>query len=197
MTAVKMTPDEIEMLTSHLVKDINYLEFGAGGSTLLALKRGVERCDSVETDRLWVRKLREDATIEFAERCGQLVFHQVDVGPTRAWGMPADESGLRRWPNYFLKAWSLLEEDPDLVLIDGRFRAACGLCALIVCDQTAAILVHDFCAKPSKQRENYHRLLEFADVTERKNTLVRLTRKASATERKMLGVLADTWNDFW
>jgi hypothetical protein len=66
-----------------------------------------------------------------------------------------------------------------------------------VCDQTAAILVHDFCAKPSKQRENYHRLLEFADVAERKNTLVRLTRKESATERQMLAALADVWTDFW
>jgi hypothetical protein len=193
---IAMTHDEVSMLTLSFSENIHYLEFGSGGSTILALQKGVAKCNSVESSVDWINKLREQSVIRDAEQCGRLSFHHADIGPTGNWGMPVDRSGLNRWPQYFLRIWGLLDQNPDLILIDGRFRAACGLCALISSRESTRILIHDFYT-PEPQRDNYRRLLEFADVAERANNLVRLTRKRTASERMMFGLLAEVWNDFW
>ena len=55
----------------------------------------------------------------------------ADIGPTAQFGAPASERHWRRFPaERALDAWTLCRDRglvPDLVLIDGRFRAACLL----------------------------------------------------------------------
>jgi len=52
--------------------------------------------------------------------------HHADIGPTRAWGYPSQNDRVQSYHTYALSVWDRRDfQDPDLVLIDGRFRAAC------------------------------------------------------------------------
>ncbi len=190
-----MHPDEIEMLERHLRPGIAYLEFGAGGSTRLALAHGVTSCHSVESDPVWIEKLRQDQAVREAEAIDRLRFHPIDLGPLLTWGMPADKSRIEHWQSYFLAVWDRLPRDPDLVLIDGRFRTACGLVALALCEPRATVLMHDF-FDPLAIRKNYRTLLEVADIAEQAGQLVSLRRKKGLRPRNLIGRLPAVWTDF-
>lgn len=53
----------------------------------------------------------------------------------------------------------------DTIFIDGRFRVACALSALLHC-QNSTIMIHDFF-----NRQQYHIVLEFLDMIEECETL--------------------------
>lgn len=192
---VAMEPDEIEMLSRHIVAGVSYLEFGSGGSTVFALERGVRRCVSIESDPAWIEMLRRDPRIQQGESDGRLSIEWADIGPVMDWGMPANRSRIESWPNYFLSVWDRLESSPDVVLIDGRFRTACGLVSLLVCPESTTILMHDF-FDALAIRKNYQSLLEYADIIEQQRNLVSLQRKQEATTVKILSRLAAVWSDF-
>ncbi len=192
---VAMAPEEIDMLSRHLVTGVSYLEFGSGGSTIFALERGVRRCFSVESDPAWVDKLRQNPVIRQAEANGRLTIDCVNIGPVMDWGMPANRSRLELWPNYFLPIWEKLGWVPEVVLIDGRFRTACGLTSLLVCPETTSILMHDFYDTLSI-RKNYRSLLDVADIVEQQSNLVSLRRKPNVTATSLLSRLSAVWSDF-
>ena len=109
--------------------------------------------------------------------------------------MPADKSRIEAWPDYYLGVWGRLDGDPDLVLIDGRFRTACALVALVLCPASTTILMHDF-FDPLAIRRNYQTLLEVADIVEAASNLVSLRRKSEVSPRHLIGRLAAVWTDF-
>ncbi len=192
---VAMTPEEIDMLSRHLVAGVSYLEFGSGGSTIFALESGVRCCFSVESDPAWVDKLRQNPVIRQAEANGRLTIDCVNIGPVMDWGMPANRSRLELWPNYFLPIFEKLGWVPEVVLIDGRFRTACGLTSLLVCPATTSILMHDFYDALSI-RKNYRSLLDVADIVEQQSNLVSLRRKPNVTATSLLSRLSAVWSDF-
>ncbi|MEI9805784.1 MAG: hypothetical protein WDN48_17020 [Pseudolabrys sp.] len=53
---------EYELLRGELTKARSYLEFGTGGSTLLAAKCGIRHIVSVHSDRAWVDRIDEHLT---------------------------------------------------------------------------------------------------------------------------------------
>lgn len=191
----RMLEDEIDLFRTYLENSSRFLEFGSGGSTLLALQSGVAKCHTVETDREWIRKLRRIDDVRTAESSGRLSIHPANVGPTRAWGIPSDRSRIAAWPKYFLDVWSELDRVPDTVLIDGRFRTACALVTLLVCPRSTAILIHDFYSE-IPMRRNYPLLLEVAEVVDRRSDLVCVRRKESVAEFALLPYLSKVLFDF-
>ena len=154
-----MEPEGLERLTDRLKTARSYLEYGAGGSTVLAVELGVKQIVSVESDRDFLRAVKWAA-------CGsdddeRLIEHFVDIGPTAEWGNPTDKSCSSRWPAYPSTVWKqyLKEQDyPDLVLIDGRFRVACFLTTLIMAPSGTTILFDDYFDRPHYHVvENYLR----------------------------------------
>jgi hypothetical protein len=192
---VRMTPAEAALLENRMVAGADYLEFGSGGSTLLALSRGVKHCRSVEGDPDWLARMREFEPIATAEAEGRLVFEPVDIGPVGDWSIPTSEDGIRRWPAYFLSVWERLDRAPDLVLIDGRFRTACVLATLIACPSTTCVLVHDFFEK-HPMRSNYRSILDIADIVEAAEDLVSLRKKDDVGNGQLLSRLESAWTDF-
>jgi hypothetical protein len=118
-----MSEEELAFLTKFLSKSANYLEYGAGFSTLLAANLVSKRIVSIETSNEYrdfmISKLplnRKSTSIE--------IVH-TDIGQTGRWGYPANNLESQKWANYF--NWHLQELNhfyPDTVLIDGRFRIA-------------------------------------------------------------------------
>jgi hypothetical protein len=148
-----MSEAEISCYAGLLDGARSVVEFGAGGSTLYALLRGVPRIVSVESHPGWIERLRSNAEIMAAVKEERLTLIHADVGPVTRYGAPADASKTHKWSGYPLAPWKSCNQ-PDLVLIDGRFRVACIAQAVVHCSRSSFIAVHDFWTRPG-----YHEAL--------------------------------------
>ena len=145
------------------------LEYGSGGSTFLALDAGVEFVASVESDAQWAAEIGAALSGRFA--ADRFLVHHADIGPTRAWGQPADRSGFRRYHLYATEIWDHPRfRHPDVVLIDGRFRVACFLTAMIRCTRPVTVLFDDYI-----DRESYHWIEELFPVQDMAGRMARFT----------------------
>lgn len=153
-----------------------YLEFGAGGATLLAAQH-VEFLISVESDRLYRDLVR--SSVEALETGAETHLLHGDFGITAGWGKPLFKLNGYSFSgkNYVNAPWALIEQKQrkiDFVLVDGRYRAACACKALMSPSASnAVILLDDFSDRPE-----YHGVLDFADVLERPGRSVLLRRKS-------------------
>ncbi len=132
------------------------LEYGSGGSTLIAAERAQGTIFAVESDARWLADLR--AWLEAHPPASRVILHHADIGPTRAWGFPKGRKRLESFPLYALSVW---ERDdflaPDLVLVDGRFRLACMLATAYAIERPTILLVDDYADRPA-----YHRFESIA-----------------------------------
>lgn len=154
-----MHPKELAMLTALMSRSHHLLEFGAGGSTTLALKLGVSKVIAVESDTIWIERLRADEAAARAICEGRLQLLHADIGPISTLGAPATGDTQEKWPAYAARPWALVDREAlDLVLIDGRFRAACALHSVLRVRPQTIIAIHDFW-----NRSEYHSVLPFLD----------------------------------
>jgi cellulose biosynthesis protein BcsQ len=182
MTELKprMTDREIEAFCSAISGKQFYLEFGTGGSTLLATRNIRGGVVSVESDRAWIDKLKENDEIAAAFTKGKLAFIPIDVGPVGAWGVPLTEANMRNWPKYYSEVWRSRPSDFDVIFIDGRFRVACALMTAACCVDSALIMIHDY-----TYRFGYTTIEKYFDTVEVIETLVILRRRPTVNYRAL------------
>lgn len=102
------------------------LEYGSGGSTVIAAAKPGARVFAVESDAAWLAMMQRWFDAHPAQANLSLVHG--DIGPTKEWGMPVNNRRVAQWADYPTGVWERGDfEQPDLVLIDGRFRLACFL----------------------------------------------------------------------
>jgi hypothetical protein len=162
-----MSDAELELFKCAITGKEHAVEFGSGGSTLCLLDAGVADIFSVESSASWVRRLlnHEDLRAEVAS--GRLTVYHADIGETKAYGFPANDSRRNDWPGYWREPWRRVDgEKIDLVVVDGRFRVACTLNAIAngIGDET--IVIHDFWNRPG-----YQVLLKYLNCASRTGTL--------------------------
>ena len=108
-------------LEDQLLKTKLYLEFGSGGSTVLANSLGVASI-SVESDRFYAKAVRSGLQHPETAR-----IEVPPMGITAEWGMPLffrRKKGRR----YIAAGFDALEgRFPDFILVDGRYRVGCAL----------------------------------------------------------------------
>jgi hypothetical protein len=141
-----------------------YLEYGSGGSTIVAAKSRV-RFKTVDSDPFFLRAVENKITSEFGSPNGDFLY--CNIGMTELWGIPIFKrlsAGRRkRWKRYPLAPWlndpSFL---PDLVLIDGRFRVACALTTIKYLSNKVSfeILVDDY-----RDRPEYREIEKYAELS--------------------------------
>lgn len=179
-----MTPAEIACYSRYLVNARSLLEYGVGGSTVLAASLGVGSIYSVESDAAWIRQVaRQPEVAAFIEQ-GRAKLTHVDIGPTGKWGYPTDRSRRADWAAYACKPW----RDgiaPDLVLVDGRFRVSCAIQSLLHGKPDILIAVHDFWRG---RRRSYRILLTVLSIVETAGHLVVLRPRTYA--RPLAQILA-------
>lgn len=113
-----MDPPGVERFKRELMRATSYVEFGSGGSTVLADRAGIPSI-SIESDRFYARvvasRLRGNNVRQIA----------VDMGLTGEWGSPifSTPEKARR----YVSAPFGSDLFPDFVLVDGRYRMACAL----------------------------------------------------------------------
>jgi Glycosyl transferase family 2 len=119
------------------------LEYGSGGSTVLAAELG-KKITTVESDKDWAECL--------AGRLAdypRATVHHADIGPTGKWGMPSRPRFHGRFHRYAMAVWDRPDlGDPDLVLIDGRFRAACLATVMLRAKRPTTVLIDDYHNRP-------------------------------------------------
>jgi len=119
------------------------LEYGSGGSTLLAAELPDKRIYTVESDSDWIGRLQG----WFLEHppASMPMLHHADIGPIRKWGHPKSEAAFRLWPGYVQAIWDHADFlAPDAVLVDGRFRLACLLTVALRTRKPVTVLVDDY-----------------------------------------------------
>lgn len=144
-----MTAKELALLQSAIRSSDNYLEFGAGNSTCMAVEaENIRNITVVESDSVfWKDQMLTMPSVEKAYETKRLKLILVDIGVTTHWGYPVDTSCMNQWAMYHSFAFQL-DASYDLILVDGRFRVACILNACLSCAEGAQILIHDFFNRP-------------------------------------------------
>jgi hypothetical protein len=152
-----------------------FLEFGAGGSTVVALDFGVPRIISIESDPAWVEKLKEHPAIYEGISAGRLSLRYVNIGEVKEWGRPANPADNAKWPAYYEGIWSELKQTPDVILVDGGFRVECARAAARNISSSTVLLMHDYWSRPS-----YHKIENDFECIESVGDLA-VFRKRAAT----------------
>lgn len=149
---VGFSEPSIEALLEKLETARVVVEYGAGGSTLLAAERPSTTVITVDSDEEHLKRVLGRAVN--SRVTGRIVALHADIGPTKEWGHPVDFANWRQFPAYAVRPWSYVREHalrPDLVLIDGRFRVACFLATCASIRDDVLIFVDDYPDRP-----NYH-----------------------------------------
>lgn len=123
----------------------NYAEYGVGLSTIYVLTETRNAVRSVDTSAIWI-----ESTVNAVGTRRRLEAVHVDLGPVGDWGRPIDYRERHRIVEY-LEAPFASGFRPDCVLIDGRFRVASFLTALLRCESGSNIIFDDY-----TNRLHYH-----------------------------------------
>jgi len=157
----------VPLFLERLASAGSYLEFGSGGSTVLAAKAGIPFV-VVESDPVFLKAVRKKLIALEAFDPRMQTFVHADIGLTEAWGAPVmhgpTPQRVARWRRYPEAPWSTLTHlpGPYLVLVDGRFRAACALqAAKFLSGRAGEVLIDDYV-----DREYYHGVEEYLDLVE-------------------------------
>lgn len=119
------------------------LEYGSGGSTVMAGEMAGKTIFAVESDRGWLRRMQD----WFAANppASPVTLHWGNIGETRKWGHPKGEGDWRRFADYPLSVWDRPDfRHPDVVLVDGRFRAGCLLATALRALRPVVVMFDDY-----------------------------------------------------
>ncbi|KMK67627.1 hypothetical protein IMCC21224_112499 [Puniceibacterium sp. IMCC21224] len=145
------------------------LEYGSGGSTVLASELPGKTVFAVESDRNWADMMRSWFAANPPADGTDVTVFWPDVGETREWGRPVDDSAWRRYPRYPLEVWQKPAfRHPDVVLVDGRFREGCALAAAFMAERPLLLLFDDYA-----DRQQYHQVEEFLGQPEMTGRMAR------------------------
>ena len=136
------------------------LEYGSGGSTVMAAEMPGKTVFSVESDRDWAEMMLGWFKANPPATGSDAKVIWVDIGPTKEWGHPAKASKHLRFAQYPLAVWDMDGfSQPDVVLVDGRFRTGCVMATAFRTQKPVTVLVDDY-----KRRKAYHKVEEFLGV---------------------------------
>ncbi|WP_211784969.1 hypothetical protein [Falsirhodobacter algicola] len=124
------------------------LEYGIGGSTVMASGMSGTTLFGVESDAAWAERVQAEA----AGGLGDIRLHVVDIGAVGRWGRPKSAADWPKFHRYATTVWDRADfVHPDIVLIDGVLRPACfAACALRI-TRPVTVLFDDY-----RDRRAYH-----------------------------------------
>ncbi|WP_136441298.1 hypothetical protein [Pacificoceanicola onchidii] len=130
------------------------LEYGSGGSTVLASELPGKTVYSVESGKDWALMMRGYLADNPPAAGTEVEILWSDIGATKEWGHPVDHEQFQRYPRYALDVWGRAGfKQPDVILVDGRFRQACALTAAYMAQKPVTVLFDDYV-----QRKHYHKV---------------------------------------
>jgi len=147
--------DGDDQIFKSVMKDAQvYAEYGVGKSSIWVLQNTTARVLAVDTSEHWINHVRAEA-----KASDRFDVAWVDLGPIGWAGRPNNFDRRLQFKDYVQSVWSR-GADPDLVLVDGRFRVACFLYSLAKAKPGCTILFDDYTNRPK-----YHLVEEFIQPT--------------------------------
>ena len=145
---LSLPPEEADLLRARYTAAKTILEYGSGGSTELAASLPSKLVIAVESDRNWALKLQ--LQLDQANLPSPAIVWHVDIGLTGRWGRPVSDEGWQKYHRYPLSVWSEpFFRHPDVVLVDGRFRAACMVATALRITRPVTLLFDDYADRPA------------------------------------------------
>ena len=187
--------DDADRLTiGKLYKEANSVfEFGLGESTYIASFVNVPRYAGVDSDAKWVSDARDTVA---KKKNTHFRFHFADIGMTKAWGTPANESLQKIKYNYQVQSLFSEMQPFDVYMVDGRYRVACACMSFLHAMKYGAnmekvrVLVHDNDAK-----RGYEVLQQIADLEIRNTKLWVYKLKPSVMEDDIANMYLKSMNE--
>ena len=179
-----------------IARSKQYLEYGAGASTIYAAKLGIPLV-SIESDERFLRAVKEKcARPSLLGRRAPMTFIHGDIGATGPWGKPILPSLARprRWSNYPMAPWETLGSSfrADLILIDGRFRVACALAVMLKQPEGHwTLLVDDYLDRPE-----YQCIEEYADLVNMHGRMAEFVARSSVNVSRISSSLQTFLTDW-
>jgi hypothetical protein len=141
-----LPPEAAEAVRESYARAATILEYGSGGSTLIAAELG-RRVFSVESDAAWLAGMQ--AWFAANPPAGEVTMHHGDVGQTGGWGKPLGTAAARKYSGYATSVWDRADfVAPDVVLVDGRFRVACFVTTFLRTARPLRLLFDDYVGRP-------------------------------------------------
>lgn len=142
-----LPPEETAAVTAAYQAAAVILEYGTGGSTVVAADLPGRDVFSVESAAPWLKMMEK--WFQNNPPKARLRLHHGQIGKTRKWGFPQDNTRVAHWASYPLSVWDRDDfMQPDVVLIDGRFRLACALTTLFRTTRPVTVLIDDYIDRP-------------------------------------------------
>lgn len=149
-------------LFRHLVPQARvYAEYGCGGSTRWALENTDATVITVESSPHWAKDLKR----RVPKHLGRLILMQPDIGIVDWDGRPMTYAKRANFHRYIEGIWAQAT-NPDVILVDGRFRVACFLTAWLRSRPGTRILFDDFYTVAT-----YHFLAEYMQPISREGRM--------------------------
>lgn len=175
----------------------SYLEFGTGGSTILAAQRGLPFI-AVESDEVFLAAVKRKIEAQgILDETTQSYIH-ANIGAVEAWGAPLwrrkTPARLARWRTYPHAPWAKLATlpEPYLILVDGRFRAACALLAgQFLKGRAGEILFDDYA-----ERDHYRCVERHLDCRRRVGRMALFAPRADVDEAALAADIARACEDW-
>ncbi len=184
--------NEINLFVKHTINSKSYLEFGCGGSTFLLAYLSNAKIFSIESDKNFIKLISQNETLAqiLNESKSRIRLLHIDIGETKEWGLPKDDSKKSQYPQYSQKIFEILSQDEidliDTYFVDGRFRVACVMSILLHCNTNAKIIIHDFW-----NRQYYHSVLEFLEAVDKVDTLAIFKIKPNINKKRIESLLRE------
>lgn len=187
-----MTDAEMNLFKTYLANCHVYFEYGCGGSTCLASTYwNIEQMYTVDSTHDWVSKVKEEPSVQQKISCKQIEFYVIDIDANpNYWGFPKSEAKKENWPLYSTVMTRICPmKQPNVILVDGRFRVACTIQSVLSCTGSPFICIHDYTHRPY-----YHVVETFLDKVDQVDTLVILQKPNDKNiDEKALVALYDTY----
>lgn len=126
-----------------------YFEYGCGKSTIWTTSNTKSLMFCVDTSKDWINFVDEKI------KSDRLKTLWVDCGPIGKWGRPKSYQNRENFRRYADILWEQGVQ-PDIILVDGRFRVLCFLVSLRNAKVGTKIIFDDYI-----NREHYHIVEEF------------------------------------
>ncbi len=183
----RMSEGETALFAAFLKCARRYVEFGCGGSTVLACELVKEFVISVDSSADWLGQVRRACS----GKPVQPTLLHVDIGPIREWGYPVGSGSIEKWPDYHNNIWQITNSGKgDFYFIDGRFRVACFLQTLLRCPDDALIAMHDY-----RSRSQYFGVERFSRPVAESGDLTVFQKSAGVSTKELVEALSACASD--